>query len=348
MSIEWFRRPRTVAGLDVGSRFAKLVEVAHGGDEPEVVRIEVRDVAEGAVVDGAVADPGRVAEALRDLRDRACGKRASVVAAVGGHDVFLKRVEVEARSTQPADVAEAVRREAERRAPFDVDGVRMDHHVLAPLPSGGAEVLLAAAKKEVVDARIALLADARIAPAALEVEALALHNALCHNRPDAREGVAALADVGYHVTNVNVMEDGVPVVSVHLPIGSKAIETAVERECGVASEEARGQVLDAVRSPEVDRLVAATAQQIAAEVERSAAFLAARGSLATVGRVFLSGGAASIPGLAEGVARRLRAETCLVNPFGRVAVRPGVAGGAWLSRAPAMLLLALGLALRSV
>jgi len=346
MSPRWLRRPRTVAGLDVGSRYAKLVEVAHGGDEPEVVRIEVRGLADGAVVEGAVADPARVAEALRALRDRAGAKHSHVVAAVGGHDVFLKRVEI--ASGTPADMAEAVRREAERRVPFDIDGVRVDHHVLAPCADATAEALLAAAKKDVVDARIALLTEARISPVALEVEALALHNALCHNHPGARDGVAALADVGHQVTNVNVMEDGVPVVSVHLPFGSKALETAVERECGVEIGEARRRLEDADRSSEVDRLVTATARQIAAEVERCAAFLAARGSLATLGRLFLSGGAASIPGLAEGVAERLRAETCVVNPFGRVAIRPGMAGGAWLSRAPAMLLLALGLALRSV
>lgn len=347
MRAGWLRRPRTVAGLDVGSRYAKLVEVAHGGDEPEVVGIGVRDLADGVVVEGSVADPGRVAEALRALRGGGGAKRSDIVAAVGGHDVFLKRVEIESRTS--ADMADAVRREAERRVPFDIDGVRVDHHVLAPSADGSAaEVLLVAAKKDVVDARIALLAEARIAPAAIEVEALALHNALCHNRPDARDGVAALADVGHQVTNVNVMEDGVPVVCAHLPLGSKGLEAAVERECGVETAEARQRLHDAGPSPEVARLVTATARQIAAEIERCAAFLAARGSLATLGRVFLSGGAASIPGLADGVANRLRAETCVVNPFARVAIRPGVAGGAWLSQTPAMLLLALGLALRSV
>lgn len=346
MSIEWFQRPRAVAGLDIGSCFAKLVEVDHAGDEPEVVRVDVRALAPGAVVEGTVAQPAQVAETLGALVARGGGKPPGVVAAVGGHDVFLKRIEVGA--AEGPGIADAVRWEAERRVPFDIESVRMDHHVLAARPARSqADVLLVAAKKELVESRLAVLARAGITPSVLEVEALALHNAFRHNYPGAGEGIAALADVGHQVTTVNVVEDGVPVASANLPIGSKAVETAVRRECGVEGEEAAQLVYAAARPPEADRHVQETARQIAAEIERATGVLAVHGSLASLGRVFLSGGGASIPGMAEGVADRLSAETVVANPFERVAIRPGLAGGTWLSAAPSMLLLALGLALRA-
>ncbi len=345
MSAGWFHRPRVVAGLDVGSRFAKLLEVDHSGDQPEVSRLDVRALPQGAVVEGNVADPARVVGALRGLIPGGA-KRRDVVGAVGGHDVFIKKIEV--GETRKSEIGEAVLWEAKRRIPFDMRGVQVDFHVIGPLPGGrGAAVLLVAAKRELVEARVALLASAGASPARLDVESLALHNAFRHNYPAAQDGIVVLANIGHQVTNVNVVEDGAPVAAVDLPIGSRSIETAVERECQVPEEQAEQVVCGRARPAVADQRVSEAAEQVAAGIERATAFLAARGSLSGVGRVFLSGGGAGIPGMAEGVAQRLRAETRVVNPFERVPIRPGADGASWSSKAPAMLLLPLGLALRA-
>jgi len=341
----WFQRHRVVAGLDVGSRFAKLLEVDHSGEQPEVARVEVRALPRGAVVDGTVADPGGVSGALQGLAHCA-GKRRDVIGAVGGHDVFIKKIEVGA--TRKSEIDEAVLWEAEKRIPFDLQGVHVDYHVLDFLPEGrGAAILLVAAKRELVESRAALLAGAGASPSRLDVEALALHNAFCHNYPGAQDGIVALANVGHQVTNVNVVEDGAPVAVVDLPWGSRSIEAAVGRECGVPEDQAEQLVCGRARPVATDRCVREVAEQVAAGIERAAAPLVARGSLAGLGRVFLSGGGAGVPGLAEGVAQRLRAETRVANPFERVRVRPSAAGASWFSKVPAMLMLPLGLALRA-
>jgi Tfp pilus assembly PilM family ATPase len=50
--------------------------------------------------------------------------------------------------------------------------------------------------------------------------------------------------------------------------------------------------------------------------------------------------------MVEALATRMNVETELVNPFERVPVRPGAAGGISIEEAAPMLLLSLGLALR--
>lgn len=346
MNASWFQRPRVVAGLDVGSRFAKLVEVDHGGDQPEVVRVDVRALPRGGVADGVVADLASVAGALQGLA-RGAGKRCDVVGAVGGHDVFIKTIEVGA--TKPSEIREAVLWEAERRIPLDIRAVQVDHHVLRLLPGGrGAAVLLVAAKRELVESRIGLLAEAGASAARLDVEALALHNAFRHNYPGAQEGIVALANIGHQVTNVNVVEDGTPAAVLTLPWGSRSIEAAVERECNVPEEQAERVVRGQAGSAVADRRTQEVAEHVVASgIKRATASLAARGALEGLGRIFLSGGGALVPGLAEGVAQHLRTETSVVNPFERVPVRPSAAGASWLSEVPAMLMLPLGLALRA-
>jgi len=81
-------------------------------------------------------------------------------------------------------------------------------------------------------------------------------------------------------------------------------------------------------------------------IERASAFLMTRQSGAGLGRIFLSGGGSRIPGMAETLASRMGVETRVVNPFERVAVRPGADAGLSLAESAPMLLLPLGLALR--
>ena len=65
-----------------------------------------------------------------------------------------------------------------------------------------------------------------------------------------------------------------------------------------------------------------------------------------IGKIYLSGGVARIPGMGEALGRRMGVETHLVNPFERIPVHPGAAQNVNLDEAAPMLLLSLGLALR--
>jgi len=66
-----------------------------------------------------------------------------------------------------------------------------------------------------------------------------------------------------------------------------------------------------------------------------------------VGRIFLSGGGACMPGMAESLAERVQVETRLVNPFERVPLREGARGRRIVASAAPMMFLSVGLALRA-
>ncbi len=74
------------------------------------------------------------------------------------------------------------------------------------------EVLLVAAKRELVDNKVALIDDAGLEATVIDVDAFALHNAFEHNYPGAMQGIIALVNIGHETTNVNILEDGVPIL----------------------------------------------------------------------------------------------------------------------------------------
>jgi type IV pilus assembly protein PilM len=272
-------------------------------------------------------------------------KGAEVVTAVGGHDVIIKKIQMD--RMKESDAREVIRWEAEQHVPFDIKSVELDFQILNPHDDGlQMEVLLVAAKRELVDNKVGLLQDAGVNPVIIDIDAFALHNAFEHNYPDALEGIIALVNVGHETTNVNILENGVPILTRDIPFGSRKVREDLQRERGLTAEQAEDVVQGRDTVDNLEQIVEASADEVAVGIERASAFLMTREDGETIGKIFLSGGGARIPGMVEALGTRMNVETESVNPFERVPVQPGAAGGVNIEEAAPMLLLPLGLALR--
>lgn len=341
-----FGRNKSVIGLDIGSGFVKVVEVDHSGDQPEVVGVAMRPLLPDAIVEGEIMDYGLVSDAVSGLFADIGLKGAEVVTAVGGRDVIIKKIEMD--RMKQADAREVIKWEAEQYVPFDIKSVELDFEILNPDGDGlQMDVLLVAAKRELVDNKVGLLQDAGVEPIVIDIDAFALHNAFEHNYPEALGGIVALVNVGHETTNVSILEDGVPILTRDNPFGCRKIREDLQRERGLTAEQAEDVVQARETTHDLESFVASSADEVAVGIERASAFLMTREDGNSVGRIFLSGGGARIPGMAESLARRMNVETEIVNPFERVPVRPGAAGEVSIEEAAPMLLLPLGLALRA-
>jgi len=194
---------------------------------------------------------------------------------------------------------------------------------------------------------LALLADAGLVAAVIDVDAFALHNAFERNYPEAMEGIVALVNVGHEVTNVNILEEGVPILTRDIPFGSRRVREDLQRERGLTAEKAEDVVQGREDIENLAHFVGQSADEVAVGIERASAFLMTRQSGEGLGTVYLSGGGSRIPGMTSALAERMNVETHQVNPFERTPVRPGAAVNLNLEEAAPMLLLPLGLALRA-
>lgn len=208
------------------------------------------------------------------------------------------------------------------------------------------DVLLVAAKREVVEHKLSLLSDAGLTPAILDVDAFALHNAFERNYPDALTGLVALVNVGHETTNVNLLNDGVPVIVRDIPFGSRRLRETLQRERGLTADEAEAAVLGTAGGYDLREFVAERVDELAIAIERAAAFATAHSGMLDIGRVFVSGGGARMPGLIEALGSRLGVRTEAANPLQRIAVRPDVMQSVNIDELSPMLMLSVGLALR--
>jgi type IV pilus assembly protein PilM len=337
---------KTTVGLDIGSGIIKLVVIDHSGSEPELIKVATTEVATDAIVEGEVMDPGIVAEAVRGLFSTAGVKQKSVVTAVGGRDVIVKKIQMD--RMKEADAREVIRWEAEQHVPFDMANVELDFQILDPDADGlQMNVLLVAAKRELVEGRVGLLKEAGLLAAVIDVDAFAIHNAFELNHPEAMQGVVGLVNIGHEVTNVNVLEDGVPVLTRDLSVGTRRFREDLQREKGISAEDSEQVVQGRTASADLAGYVDARGEEIAVGVERAAAFLAtASRSAGGLSHVFTSGGGARIPGLNEALADRLKVPVELASPLQRLKVRDSVFESVSVDELAPLLMLSVGLALR--
>jgi type IV pilus assembly protein PilM len=339
-----FGRRKTTVGLDVGSGLIKIAVIDHGKGTPELVKVAITKLQPDAIVEGEVMDPGIVSDAIRAALDNAGVSGKHIVTAVGGRDVMIKKIQTERVKERQA--RELMRWEAEQHVP-DVDTVELDFQILEDSKSADEmNVLLVAAKRDLVDAKLRILADAGVTPSIVDVDAFALHNAFEVNYPDAMRGFVGLVNVGNEVTNVNIMDNGVPILTRDLPLGTRRLSEDLQRQHGMAARDAENLIRGYDRSPQLDGVLSARVEEIAMGVERAAGFLATSRTNAQLRAVYICGGGSRTPGLAEMLGDRLKFSVQHANPLARLNIRDGALESLTTDEVAPLLMLPIGLALR--
>src|SRR5438045_5945800 len=171
-----FGRKKTTVRRDIGSGLVNVAVVDHSKSTPELGKVAITPLPDDAIVEGEVMDPHVVSDVIRTTIEAVDANTKAVVAAVGGRDVIIKRIKTERVKEQQA--RELMRLEAEQHVP-DVDSVELDFQILED--DGGSRdemsVLLVAAKRDLVEAKLRMLAEAGLTPSAMDVDAFALHDA---------------------------------------------------------------------------------------------------------------------------------------------------------------------------
>jgi len=342
-----FGRKKTTVGLDIGSGLIKVAVIEHAKSGPELVRVAIVPLTPDAIVEGEVMDTAIVADAIRSAVDAVGVKANKVVTAVGGRDVIIKKIQIERVKENQA--RELMRWEAEQHVPFDMESVELDFQILDPEDtSPDMNVLLVAAKRDLVESKVRILHDSGLATAAVDVDAFALHNAFEVNHPDAMEGIVGLVNVGHEVTNINILDGGVPILTRDIALGTRRFREDLQRS-GIGHDAAEEVLRGYDRTPELDAVLRTRGDEIAVGVERAVAFLASSTrSGGHVNTVFLSGGGARIPGLASVLSDRLRLRVELANPLANIRVRDGALDSLVTDEVAPLLMLPIGLALRQV
>ena len=344
------KRKKQVVGCDVGSSAIKIVELKPlKNDEFQLVHAAVAELSPEAIVDGAIMDSSLVVEALTGLISENGIKNAKFGGSLSGHSVIIKKIQLP--SMTEAELAESIQWEAEQYIPFDINDVNLDYVVLETGSSDTMDVLLVAVKRDRINDYTSVIVQAGKEPVLVDVDVFAVQNAFETNYSSRGETVA-LVNVGASVMNINVLHDGNSVFWRDVAFGGNLYTEAIQREFNLPREDAEklklGGDADQVSQQQVDSVLGAASEDLAAELQKTIDFFVATSSVDRLDRVMLSGGGSLVANLESILQERFQVNVELLNPFRNIRYNESDFDPDWInSNAPAMAV-AVGLAIRTV
>lgn len=357
-------------GLDVGTSVVKVAEVAVAKHGVELVTVGWAECPPGAIREGYVTDPARVSAAIRRAVGSAQVRGKEVACAVASQDVVVRHVRIP--RVEPAELAQAVRWEAQACIPYPVDEAVLDFEVsseAAGLGPNEMELTIVAAPRSLVDSHLNAIREAGLRPTVLDVQPFTLARSLGRKPAESRDQAQAFVDVGAGTTDIAIFFRGSLVFTRIVQIGGNDFTMAVASGMGVEFEEAerlKRSIRDGAPgvpgreaaggqwvfgSEEMDRWLVPVAERLASEVSRSLDFFASQpqGKVCAESGidVVATGGGTMLSGLLPFLSRQTGFQIRRGELFKRVTVSSPRLAQTLVGMEPT-LSVAVGLALRGV
>ncbi|MFO0583139.1 MAG: type IV pilus assembly protein PilM [Anaeromyxobacter sp.] len=319
-------RNKPVIGLDIGSASVKLVQLKEKRGGYQLQAFGSAPLPPEAIVDGALMNSAAIVQAIQELVGEHKVKAKDAAIGVRGHSVIIKKISLPRMTQEELD--ESIQWEAEQYIPFDVKDVNIDTQILTPEgdAAGQMDVLLVAAKKDMINDYTSVCAEAGLTATVVDVDAFAVQNAYEANYEVDPSQTVVLINVGAAVSNINIISRGITTFTRDITMGGNAFTEEIQKQLNISYDEAEALKVggqgesDAVVPQEVERVIQGVADQMGGEIQRSLDFFASTAADARIARVYLSGGTARIPALFKVIESRAGVPVEILNPFKNVEI----------------------------
>lgn len=336
-----FGQKNALIGLDVGTQEVKGVELSRGGDSFVI----------SGFASCKINSPSDQKYAIKEVLRRGGFKAKKVVSSVSGRSVIVRYVNMLRMSEE--DLRSAIRFEADKYIPFEVEDVILDCQILETDEEETDEmkVLLVAAKRNMIDEHVALLQEVGLQPYIVDVDAFALGNAFelrNINSPlmEEQDRVVALIDIGASKTNINILKGNVSYFTREVYLAGNDFTEAIARRLGVDTEEAeriKGDPGDQIA--EIEDSVLPSLDDLGNEIHLSFDFYETQFER-EVDDIYISGGGSRLPGLERSFERIFERKINFWDPVESLEIRADRVDVNLLKETAPQLAIAVGLASR--
>lgn len=342
---------KTVLGLDIGSRFIKYAELAHGGGGKfSVVSVGMSPAPLKALQSDAPIDQESIAIIIRHLLKDGGVKTKTVNVALPETSVFTRVIQVPPLSEK--ELASAIKWEAEQYIPLPLEEVQMDFSMLGESADETGnkklDVLLVAAPKNVINRYTRVMQLAGLTLEAMETEIISVSRVLAQQMAN-NQMVLMILNIGDQSTQLSVIRAGLLTLTRSIPVGGATLTNALAQDLGLPVPQAEEyKKTYGVHEKELEGKVYHSLKPIMTviieEIKRAIAYFQTKFPNEVISTIILSGGSARLPGLVEVLANETGVEAQLGNPWLKIERDPK--RFAKLEEEGAVFSVAVGLAMR--
>lgn len=286
-----FRRKNTILGLDIGTSSIKAIEMTSTGGDFCITGY-------GQV---AITNPENPLDDIKELLQTSGIKSKRAIIGVSGREVIVRYISIQAVDKE--NLADAVRLEADKYIPYDLEEVVLDSQRLdddAEInTSGEMKVLLVAAKRSLIDSRVDVLRNSELHPSIIDVDSFALGNAfvlksMLSHRAEVEGKVVSLVDIGCTKTNINIMIGNISFFTREIYLAGNEFTDEIHKKLEVTTDEAEGLKREpGIFALEVQEAVAPVIDDLANEISLSFEYFESQFTR-QVEEIYVSGGGSQL------------------------------------------------------
>jgi type IV pilus assembly protein PilM len=247
------------------------------------------------------------------------------------------------------ELADAILLEAEHHIPFAIDEVFLDYQVVGETANAMSVVLVATKKLKVLE-YVAVVEDAGLEAAVVDLDAFAMQNQFELNHPGETEEAVALIDIGAAVMKTNVIHGGASIFARDVPFGGNNYTDAIAQRLGIPVEKAeaakQGQEVG-VNWDDLVPALEAVSRELSLEVQRTFDYFASTAESERIGKIVLSGGCAKLAGIEDFLASSWGVPVEVAQPFAAIDCEPAHLSEADMRDIGPIFAVAVGLGLRA-
>jgi type IV pilus assembly protein PilM len=332
------KKLKETVALDIGSHSIKVVSVLKKPDKALLTAYNIKKIQPS---DNRSLKTGKsIKEALSEIDLHP----AEVNLSVSGANVIVRFITFPKMSKEQMENAMVF--EAERYIPFSVNEVILDFAILDAAESGQVNVILAAAKRDFVQAQTELIEKLGMAVNVIDINVFSIFNAFTAFKQPAQDKGTAFFDFGFSQTSVVISVGGIPRFMRLIQIGGKDISAAIAEDLGIPFEEAEDLKVknDPASRERITLVTAGVLDELIKEIQLSLGYFENKSGKA-VGEVYCSGGVTSQEGVLGYFKEKIGIEFKTWDPIGGLDVAEHLSKEA-IAPVAAQLAVGIGLTLR--
>jgi type IV pilus assembly protein PilM len=347
----FFKKKTHLVGLDIGSSSIKAAEVIETKTGNALHNFGMLNIAPGLIEEGTIKDHDAVSKAIRELFSANNLKNKNVAISIGGYSVIVKKISVQTMTED--ELQDTIHFEAEQYIPFDISDVNLDFQILGENEHNPNQmnVLLVAAKKEMVNDYIHLIELAGLHTVILDIDAFALQNIFEFNYATEEESVA-LIDIGASKTSLNILKGYSSVFMRDVSLGCGQINQQIVSlaDCSRAEAEEIKHSLqpEIISAEDLANIVSSVVSDWTTEIRRAIDFFYSTYPDDHISKIILSGGGANILEFRQLLSDEISTEVEVINPFDKFAIESSSLDSSYLEKIAPQAAICMGLAIRKV
>ncbi len=345
------RGKKSTVGLDIGANSVKLVKLDRTKTGYTISAIGMRELPPDAIVADEIRDREAVIFNVQSLIEQTDPRIKEVVVSISGHAVITDKFTIDKKSG--AEAEQAILFETEQRAPFDVDDVSLDYHIVKTDDDiNKMDVLLVAARKEYLQTYLDLIKDCGLQPVIVDDDAMAIFNAYEYNYEVDPNKTIALVNIGYDVTNITYIQGGLYSSTRDVSCGTREIYNSIQKEFRLNPEltnkAIKGEMHDSIDQDMLKATILSSTDELISGMELAFSYFKSQVKADNIDWVVLSGGGSLIPYLPEFVQSKLNIPIEIANPLRNLDYDPELFQFLQPEKIAPLLTVSVGLAMRKV